>query len=66
MQVPHRAWGVSSMDDPVDIMCDNTAAIANTKELIAHSIVKNILQHYHVIRDYAKDGKLKFAKYTRI
>jgi hypothetical protein len=29
-----------SMGDPVNIFCDNTAAIANTKELRAHSIVK--------------------------
>jgi hypothetical protein len=32
-----------SMCDPVDILCDNTAAIANTKELRAHSIIKHIL-----------------------
>jgi hypothetical protein len=46
----------SSMGDPVDILCDNTAAIANTKDLRNHSVVKHILQHYHVIRDYVKDG----------
>jgi hypothetical protein len=51
-----------SMDDPVDILCDNTDAIANTKELRAHSVVKYILQHYHVIRDYVKDGKVKVCK----
>jgi hypothetical protein len=33
-----------SMGDPVDIFCDNTAAIANTKELRAHSIVKHIIR----------------------
>jgi hypothetical protein len=32
-----------NMCDPMDILCDNTAAIANTKELRAHSIVKHIL-----------------------
>jgi hypothetical protein len=32
-----------SMDDPVDILCDNTAAIVNTKELRAHFVVKHIL-----------------------
>jgi hypothetical protein len=51
-----------SMDDPVDILCDNTDAIANTKELRAHSVVKYILKHYHVIRDYVKDGKVKVCK----
>jgi hypothetical protein len=51
-----------SMDDPVDIMCDNMAAITNTKELRPHSVIKHILQHYHVIRDYVKDGKVKVCK----
>jgi hypothetical protein len=31
-----------SMCDPMDILCDNTSAIANTKELRAHSVVKHI------------------------
>jgi hypothetical protein len=41
----------SSMGNPMDILCNNTASIANTKELRAHSVVKHILQHYHVIRE---------------
>jgi hypothetical protein len=52
----------SSMGDPVDILCDNTTAIANTKELRAHSVVKRILQHYQVIIDYVKDGKVRVCK----
>jgi hypothetical protein len=52
----------SSMCDPVDILYDNTAAITNTKELRAHSVVKHILQHYHVITDYVKDGKVSVCK----
>jgi hypothetical protein len=52
----------SSIGDPVDILCDNTAAIINTKELRAQSVVKHILQHYHVIRDYVKDGKVRVCK----
>jgi hypothetical protein len=48
----------SIMCDPLEILCDNTAAIANTKELRAHSIVKHILHHYHVIRYYVKYGRL--------
>jgi hypothetical protein len=32
-----------SMRDPVDILRDNTAAITNTKELRAHSVVKHIM-----------------------
>jgi hypothetical protein len=51
-----------SMSDPMDILCDNMDAIANTKELRAHSIAKHIQQHYHLIRDYVKDGKVRFCK----
>jgi hypothetical protein len=51
-----------SMGDPVDILCENTTAIANTKELRAHSIVKHIQQHYHVIRDYVRDDKVRVCK----
>jgi hypothetical protein len=50
------------MIDPVNIFCYNTATIANTKELRAHSIVKHILQHYHIIREYVKDGKVEVCK----
>jgi hypothetical protein len=32
-----------SMCEPVNIFCDNTTIIANTKELRAHFIVKHIL-----------------------
>jgi hypothetical protein len=39
------------MGDLVDILCDNTATIANTKELRDHFVVKHILQYYYVIRD---------------
>jgi hypothetical protein len=51
-----------TMGNPVDILCDNTAAIANNKELRAHSVVKHILQHYHIIREYVKDGKVRVCK----
>jgi hypothetical protein len=44
------------MHDPIHIYCDDMAAIAKAKELRAHSIDKPILQWYHVIRDYVKDG----------
>jgi hypothetical protein len=32
-----------SMRDTLNIFCDNTASIANTKELMAHCTVKHIL-----------------------
>jgi hypothetical protein len=51
-----------NMGDHVHILCDNTATIANTRELRAHSVVKHILQQYHVIRDYVRDGKVRVCK----
>jgi hypothetical protein len=54
--------GVFQHGRPVDILCDNTATIANTKEIRVHSIVKHILQHYHIIRNYVKDGKVRVCK----
>jgi hypothetical protein len=57
-----KLGGFPSMGDPVDNLCNNTAAIANTKELRAHFVVKHILQHYHVIRDYVKDVKFRVCK----
>jgi hypothetical protein len=50
------------MGDPMNIFCDYTAAIANTKEIRSHSVFKHILHHYHIIREYVKDGKVKVCK----
>jgi hypothetical protein len=50
------------MRNPVYIYCDDTAAIANAKELRAHSMDKALLRSYHVIRYYVKDGKVKVCK----
>jgi hypothetical protein len=51
-----------SMHDPVHIFCDNMAAIANTKDLRAHFIVKHILRCYHAIQEYVNDGIFKVCK----
>jgi hypothetical protein len=53
------------MRSPVNIFCDNMATICITKELRAHSAVKQILRHCHVIREYVKDGKVKVGKIHR-
>jgi hypothetical protein len=50
------------MRDHVNIFFDNMSIIANTKELRGHSKVKHILQHYHVVQEYVKDGKVKVCK----
>jgi hypothetical protein len=51
-----------SMRDPMTMFCDNIGSIANTKEPTAHSTVKHILRHFHIIRDYAHDGDVKICK----
>ena len=51
-----------SMQDPVAILCDNTGAIANAKELRSHSTAKHILRSYHVIRQYVKENNINICK----
>ena len=51
-----------SMRDPVNLLCDNTGAIANAKEPRSHSTAKHILRRYHVIRQYVKEGDIKICK----
>ena len=51
-----------SASGPVEILCDNTGAIANMKEPRFHSTAKHILWRYHVIRDYVKEGDIRICK----
>lgn len=51
-----------SMRDPVNILCDNTGAIANAKDPRNHSVAKHIPQRYHVIREHVQNGKVKVSK----
>jgi hypothetical protein len=50
------------MRDPMDILCDNTGAIANATDLRNHSIAKHIPRHYHVIREHVQNGKVQISK----
>ena len=51
-----------SMRDPVNILCDNTGAIANAKDPRNHSTAKHIPRRYHVIREHVQNGKVKVSK----
>ena len=51
-----------SARDPVTVLCDNTGAIANAKELRSHSTTKHILRRFHVIRDYVQKKRIKICK----
>jgi len=51
-----------SMRDPVNILCDNTGAIANAKDPRNHSVAKHIPRRYHAIREHVQNGKVKVSK----
>jgi hypothetical protein len=42
---------VPSASSPMDLYCDNSGAISQTKELRAHKRVKHVLRRYHLIRE---------------
>jgi hypothetical protein len=48
--------------DPLEILCDNTCAIALAKEPIYHPKTNHINRRFHIIRDYIADGDLKICK----
>ena len=49
-------------EDPVNVFCDNTAAIANAKDPRFHSTAKHIDRRYHSIREFVQDGKIRVSK----
>jgi hypothetical protein len=50
---------VPSALDPLEILCDNTGAIALAKEPRYNPNTKNINRWFHIIRDYIADGDLQ-------
>jgi hypothetical protein len=48
--------------DPLEILCDNTGAIALAKEPRYHPETKHINRRFHIIRDYIADGDLQISK----
>src|SRR3954465_7800541 len=53
---------VPSALDPLEILCDNTGAIALAKEPRYHPKTKHINRKFHIIRDYIADGDLNISK----
>jgi hypothetical protein len=53
---------VPSISSPVDLYCDNTGAIAQSKEPRSHQKTKHILRRYHLIRQFVNDGWIKIKK----
>ena len=50
------------MDKAITLYCDNSAAIANTKESRHHKRTKHIDRRYHIIRGYVMEGMVDVCK----
>jgi hypothetical protein len=57
---------VPSVQDPVDLYCDNNGAIAQVKEPRSHSRFKHVLRRYHLIREIINKGNVKIYKINTI
>ena len=47
---------------PGTILCDNTGAIANAKELRNHSTAQHMLRRFHVVREYINKKRINVCK----
>jgi hypothetical protein len=57
-----KLGGVPSASSPMDLYCDNSGAIAQEKEPMAHKNVKHVLRCYHLIREIISQGDAKVCK----
>ena len=53
---------VPDMEKPLSLYCDNSGAVANSKEPRSHKRSKHIEQKYHVIRDIVQRGDVAVLK----
>ncbi|PKI51478.1 hypothetical protein CRG98_028189 [Punica granatum] len=53
---------VHSINSPVELYCDNTGVIAQTKELRSHQKSKHIEKRYHIIREIIGRGDVAVQK----
>ena len=53
---------IPGMDKAITLYCDNSAAIANTKESRHHKRTKHIDRRYHIIRGYVTEGMVDVCK----
>ena len=53
---------IPGMDKAITLYCDNSAAIANTKESRHHKRTKHIDRRYHIIRGYVMEGMVDVCK----
>ena len=53
---------IPGVDKPITLYCDNTGAIANTRESRHHKRTKHIDQRYHIIRGHVETGQVDVCK----
>ena len=53
---------ILGMDKPITLYCDNTAAIANTKDSRHHKRSKHIDRKYYIIRGFVENGDVAVVK----
>ena len=53
---------VPSAEDPMDIYCDNSGAVAQAREPRSHQKSKHIERRYHKIREFVDKGYVKVCK----
>ena len=56
---------VPDANAPVQLFCDNTGAIAQTKEPRAHHKSKHVLRKYHLVREMYNRGNIVVCKVDR-
>ena len=53
---------IPSVDRPITLYCDNSGAVAQSKELRYHKKQKHIKRKYHLIRDIIQRGDTVVTK----
>ena len=53
---------IPSADRPITLCCDNSGAVAQSKEPRSHKKQKHILRKYHLIRDFIDRGDTMVTK----
>ena len=53
---------VPSAEDPMELYCDNSGAMAQAREPRPHQKSKHIERHYHKIQDFVDKGYVKVCK----
>ncbi|KAJ9557168.1 hypothetical protein OSB04_011782 [Centaurea solstitialis] len=53
---------VVSVSRPIDIFCDNSGAVAQTKEPREHNKSRHVLRKYHLIREIIGRGDVRICK----